>query len=86
MVKNPSCNVGNVDSIAGGGTKIPHAGEQLSLRATTKKSICCNARSQVPQKTSCMSQLSQINKTKLKPISLIGSRYIRECLPIEHVF
>ena len=32
-VKNPPSNAGDVGSIPGGGTKIPHAGGQLSLRA-----------------------------------------------------
>ena len=35
MVKNPPANAGDVGSIPGWGTKIPHAVEQLSLRATT---------------------------------------------------
>ena len=30
VVKNPPCNAGDTDSIPGGGTKIPHAAEQLS--------------------------------------------------------
>ena len=35
VVKNPPCNAGDTGSIPGGGTKIPHAVGQLSLRATT---------------------------------------------------
>ena len=34
VVKNPSCSAGNLGSISGGGTKIPHGGEQLSPHAT----------------------------------------------------
>ena len=30
LVKNPSCNAGDASSIAGQGTKIPHAAGQLS--------------------------------------------------------
>ena len=30
VVKNPPCNAGDIDSIFGQGTKIPHAVEQLS--------------------------------------------------------
>ena len=36
MIKNPSSNVGDVVLIPGGGAKIPHAGEQLSLHTSTK--------------------------------------------------
>ena len=35
VVKNPPCNAGDVSSIPGQGTKIPHAVEQLSPPATT---------------------------------------------------
>ena len=31
-VKNPPCNAGDVDSIPGPGTRIPHATRQLSPR------------------------------------------------------
>ena len=34
VVKNLPCNPGDVGSIPGQGTKIPHAVEQLSLRAS----------------------------------------------------
>ena len=33
MIKNPPCNVGDVSSILGQGIKLPHALEQLNLRA-----------------------------------------------------
>ena len=37
MVKNPPCNAGDVGSIPGQGTKIPHAVKQPSLsNATTE--------------------------------------------------
>ena len=35
MHENPPANAGDVGSIPGQGTKIPHAVEQLSPRATT---------------------------------------------------
>ena len=35
VVKNPLCNAEDKGSIPGQETKIPHAAEQLSLRATT---------------------------------------------------
>ena len=34
MHENPPANAGDVGSIPGQGTKIPHAVEQLSLRAS----------------------------------------------------
>ena len=36
-VKNPPSNAGDVGSILGRGTKIPHAAGQLSPRATTRE-------------------------------------------------
>ena len=42
MVKNAPCNVGNLGSIPGQGTKIPHAEEQLNLSAATRESILQN--------------------------------------------
>ena len=35
VAKNLPCNAGNISSIPGQGTKIPHAVEQLILCATT---------------------------------------------------
>ena len=50
MVKNWSCNAGDAGSIPGRGTKIPHAAEQLSPRATTReKPACLRERSHMPQ-------------------------------------
>ena len=40
MVKNPPSNVGDVGSIPGRGTKIPHAAGQLSPSATTREPAC----------------------------------------------
>ena len=40
MVKNLPCNAGDVGSIPNQGTKIPHAVEQLSPRATITEPRC----------------------------------------------
>ena len=37
VVKNPPSNAGDVGSIPGRRTKIPHAAEQLSPRASTRE-------------------------------------------------
>ena len=37
VVKNPPSNAGDVGSIPGRGTKIPHATRQLSPHATTRE-------------------------------------------------
>ena len=47
MVKNPPSTAGDVGSIPGRGTKIPHATGQLSLRAATIEPVC--SRSHTPQ-------------------------------------
>ena len=39
VVKNPPCNAGDSHSIPGGGTKIPHAAEQLSPCATATEPV-----------------------------------------------
>ena len=39
MIKNPPCNAGDEDSAPGQGTKILHAAEQLSPRATTTEMV-----------------------------------------------
>ena len=43
VIKNLPCNEGDVGSIPGQGTKIPHALEQLSLCATTTEPTCSGA-------------------------------------------
>ena len=50
-VKNPPSNVGDMGSIPGRGTKIPHAIEQLSPRATTTELARLNERAREPQTT-----------------------------------
>ena len=42
VVNNLPFNSGDAGSIPGQGTKIPHAVEQLSLRATTTEPTHCN--------------------------------------------
>ena len=53
VVKNPPCNAGDVGSIPGLGTRIPHAAEQLRLRAATTKSMgqtpCTTTRPHITQ-------------------------------------
>ena len=41
VVKNPPSNEGDPGSIPGLGTKIPHAAEKLSPRATTTEAAHC---------------------------------------------
>ena len=57
VVKNLSSNAGDVGSIPGRGTKIPHAMGQLNRYATTTEPMSCSERPQVPQ-----SNLTQPNK------------------------
>ena len=45
VVKDLSCNTGDVGLTPGWGTKVPHAMEQLSLHTTTTESMCYNERS-----------------------------------------
>ena len=47
VVKNLPGSAGVTGSIPGRGTKIPHAVEHLSLRATTTEPVCSGTR--VPQ-------------------------------------
>ena len=47
MVKNPPSNEGDVGSIPGRGSKIPHAAGQLSLHDATTEPMC--SRAHVPQ-------------------------------------
>ena len=49
MVKNLPSRAGDVGSIPGQGTKIPHAAGQLSLCATTTELSFLNERAHVPQ-------------------------------------
>jgi len=42
VVKNLPSNAGDMDLISVQGTKIPHAMEQLSLRAATAEPACHN--------------------------------------------
>ena len=45
VVKNLTSSAGDMGSIPGRGTKIPHATEQLSLSASTRESMCCKPKS-----------------------------------------
>ena len=48
-VKNPPSNAEDSGLIPGQGTKIPHAMEQLSPRATTEEAACCSGRLRMTQ-------------------------------------
>ena len=41
LVKNPPAHAGDIGSVLAPGTRIPHATEQLSLRATTTERSSC---------------------------------------------
>ena len=51
MVKNPHSNAGDMGSIPGWGTKIPHAVGQLSPCTTTTEPALLNWRAHMPQTT-----------------------------------
>ena len=53
VVKNPTCNAGDMGSIPGQGSKISHAAGQLNPHAATRESMCCNERSHMTQRGSC---------------------------------
>ena len=70
MVKHLPSNAGDRGSIPGGGTKIPHASEQLSPplatteahviwspRGTTRESVPAGKGSRVPLQSNCLTQL-----------------------------
>ena len=53
-VKNPPSNAGDMGSISGGGTKIPHAPGQLSLcTATREKPVAATKILPAATKTQC---------------------------------
>ena len=56
MGKNLLCNAKEAGLIPGQGTKIPHAGEHLSPRATTRETVRCDERSCTTQRSSCVLQ------------------------------
>ena len=49
MVKNPPYGAGDMGSIPGRVTKIPHAAGQLIPRVTTTEVVCLNVRARVLQ-------------------------------------
>ena len=59
VAKNLTYNIGDMGSIPGQGTKIPHAIGQPSLHATTRESPCTKAKT--PRATT-NTQRNQINK------------------------
>ena len=54
LVKDLPSSAGDMGSIPGRGTKIPHAAGQLSPRATSTELACLNKRACVPQTTESM--------------------------------
>ena len=60
MVKSLPCNAGDVGSIPGWGTKIPHAAEQLSPCATTTELVLSGAH--VPQLESVHATTTEAHK------------------------
>ena len=58
MVKNPPSNAGDVGSIPGRGTKIPHDVGQLSPRAATTEPMCSRA---------CVPQLESLHAATTEP-------------------
>ena len=58
MVKNLPTNAGEVGSIPGQGTKIPHAMEQLSLSVATTELFDWREKSMYCKERFCMPQLS----------------------------
>ena len=77
MVRNPPCDAGDIGSIPGPGTKIPHAVEQLSPCTTTGEFMCCNERfPRATSKTKC----SQIKNTYI--LFFRKRKQQRFCIPI----
>ena len=78
VVKNLPWNAGDVSSIPGQGTKIPHATEQLSQHITAREPVRHNERS-------CLLQLrhTQINKINIqkKKWQVVGLHKKRTDLP-----
>ena len=68
MVKNLPSNAGDVGSIPGQGTKIPHAAGQLSPHATTTELTHLNVTAHVPQTTESMRFGACATTTERKPI------------------
>ena len=68
VVKNPPSNAGDVGSIPGQGTKIPHASGQLSPRATTREPVRPGARMPQLERSSCAATKSpHHNKDPVQP-------------------
>ena len=68
VVKNPPSNVGNVGSIPGQETKIPHVVGQLSPHTTTTELVCSGARPlQLEKPTRCNEEPSRHNEDPEQP-------------------
>ena len=65
VVKNPPCKAGDMGSIPGWGTKMPHAEEQLSQLAASSVPMCLHHKSSLCAQDphdATKTQRSQINK------------------------
>ena len=66
MFKNSLSNAGDVGSIPGQGTKIPHATAQLNAHTTTTELFACNERFHEPQLRPDAAKNSKLKKKKKK--------------------
>ena len=57
VIRSPPCNAGNTGLTPGRRTRIPHAAEKLVLRTATGESVCCDERSPMMQRRSCVLRL-----------------------------
>ena len=72
MIKNLLCNTGDMGSIPGQGTKIPHALQQLSLRSGDRKpqlERVLGSQRTIPQET--MKTLNATTKTEWSQINTL---------------
>ena len=76
MVKNPPCSAGELGSIPGLGTKIPHAVEKLSPWATNRELVCHSRRPYMPKQGP--KEAKQI-KNILKNLKNIFEKFILNC-------
>ena len=78
MVENPTCNAGEAGLLPAQGTKIPHAAEQLSPKATATEGSHSRARalqrkSRVPPQRARTSKIDNNNFLKISTIIFYSS-------------
>ena len=66
MVKNPLSNAGDVGSVSGWGTKIPHAVGQLSPCAATTEPAHSGALESQLEKPTPKKKINAVNRTKFQ--------------------